>query len=94
VRLSKFILSNLEETLTEWESFASTVLPGNQFDKSMLRNDAADILKTIAKDMETPQTSAQQTVKSKGRGPKTAQDSGNTQSCSIGTRLQPSAIAI
>jgi signal transduction histidine kinase len=74
VRLSKFILSNLEEILTEWESFASSVLPGKQFDKAMLRNDAAEMLTTIAKDMETAQTAAQQTVKSKGRGPKSAQD--------------------
>jgi hypothetical protein len=74
VRLSKFILSNLEEILKEWESFASTVLPGKQFDKAMLRNDAAEILKTIAREMETPQTEAQQTVKSKGRGPTKAQD--------------------
>jgi signal transduction histidine kinase len=74
VRLSKFILSNLEEILTEWESFASTVLPGKHFDKAMLRNDAAAMLTTIAEDMETPQTAAQQTVKSKGRGPKTTQD--------------------
>jgi signal transduction histidine kinase len=37
----------------------------------MLRDDAAEILKTIARDMDTPQTTAQQTVKSKGRGPKT-----------------------
>jgi hypothetical protein len=74
VRLSKFILSNLEEILKEWESFASTVLPGKQFDKAMLRNDAAEILKAIAKDMETPQTASQQTVKSKGRDPKKAQD--------------------
>ena len=73
MRLSEFILSNLEEILAEWESFASTVLPGKQFDKAMLRNDAAEMLTTIAKDMETPQTSAQQTGKSKGRGPKTAQ---------------------
>jgi signal transduction histidine kinase len=74
VRLSKFILSNLEEILTEWESFASTVLPGKQFDKAMLRNDAAEIVKTIAQDMERPQTAAQQTAKSKGRGPKIPQD--------------------
>jgi signal transduction histidine kinase len=74
VRLSKFILSNLEEILKEWESFASTVLPGKQFDKAMLRNDAAEILKTIAGEMETPQTEAQQTAKSKGRAPTKAQD--------------------
>ena len=30
MRLSKFILSNLEEILSEWESFASTVLPENK----------------------------------------------------------------
>jgi hypothetical protein len=48
VRLSKFILSNLEEILAEWESFAGTVLPGKQFDKAMLRDDAAEMLKTIA----------------------------------------------
>jgi signal transduction histidine kinase len=74
VRLSKFILSNLEAILEDWESFASTVLPGKQFDKATLRNDAAEILKTIAEDIETPQTLAEQTVKSKGRGPKTPQD--------------------
>jgi signal transduction histidine kinase len=74
VRLSKFILSNLEEILKEWELFASTVLPGKQFDKTMLRNDAAEMLTTIARDMETPQTATQQTVKSKGHGPKKTQD--------------------
>ena len=75
MRLAKFILSNLEQILTEWESFASTVLPGKKFDKATLRDDAAEMLTAIAEDMETPQTSAQQTVKSEGRGPKTAQDS-------------------
>ena len=74
MRLSKFILSNLEEILTEWESFASSVLPGKRFAKAMLRDDAAEILTTIAKDMETPQTATQQTLKSKGRRPRTAQD--------------------
>jgi hypothetical protein len=44
VRLSQFILSNLEEILAEWEAFASTVLPGKQFERAMLRNDAAEIL--------------------------------------------------
>jgi hypothetical protein len=74
VRLSKFILSNLEEILKEWESFASTVVPGKKFNKVMLRNDAAQMLSTIAKDMEQSQTAAQQTVKSRGCGPRSAQD--------------------
>ena len=68
------LFSPISKRFAEWESFASSVLPGKQFDKAMLRDDAAEMLTTIAKDMETPQTSAQQTVKSEGRGPKTAQD--------------------
>ncbi|MPZ78809.1 MAG: hypothetical protein GEU77_20090 [Deltaproteobacteria bacterium] len=72
--MSKFILSNLEEILTEWDSFAGTILPGKQLDTAKLRNDAAEILTTIARDMETPQTAKQQATKSKGGGPKTAHE--------------------
>ena len=74
MRLPKFITTNLEEIVTEWESFASTVLPEKQFDRATLRNDAAQILSNIARDMETPQTASQQTKKSQGLGPKTLQD--------------------
>ena len=74
MRLSKFILSNLEEIVTEWESFASTVLPEKQLDRAALRNDAAQMLSTIARNMETPQTASQQAAKSKGLGPVTTQD--------------------
>ncbi len=74
MRLSKFIMTNLEAIVTEWESFASTVLPEKQFDRATLRDDAAQILSTIARDMETPQTASQQTKKSQGLGPKTLQD--------------------
>ena len=74
MRLSKFIMTNLEEIVTEWESFASTMLPEKQFDRATLRDDAAQILSTIAQDMETPQTASQQTEKSQGLGPKTQQD--------------------
>jgi hypothetical protein len=56
MRLSEFILSNLEEILTEWESFASTVLPERKLDKLALRDDAEEILKAISMEMETPQT--------------------------------------
>ena len=74
MRLSKFILSNLEEILKEWEAFASTILPGKQLDRATLRDDAVGILTTIAQDMETPQTAPQQAAKSKGRGPTRAQE--------------------
>ena len=66
MRLSKFIMTNLEEVVTEWESFAIIVLPEKQFDSAALRNDAAQILSTIARDMEKPQTASQQTKKSQG----------------------------
>ena len=74
MRLSKFILSNLEEIVEEWESFATTVLPEKHFDQAALRNDAAEILSTIAKDMETAQSPTQQIAKSKGHGPRTAKE--------------------
>jgi hypothetical protein len=69
MRLSKFILSNLEEILTEWESFASTVLPENKLDKLALRDDAEEILKAISLDMETPQTGPEQAKSPGGAGP-------------------------
>src|SRR6185369_5724098 len=80
MRLSEFIMTNLEEIVTEWESFASTVLPEKQFDRATLRDDAAQILSTIAQDMETPQTASQQTEKSQGLGPKTTHTSAETHS--------------
>ena len=67
MRLSKFILLNLEQILTEWESCAVTVLPNAKFTKNLLRNSAEEILKSIAADMETAQTPLEQADKSKGR---------------------------
>jgi signal transduction histidine kinase len=75
MRLSQFILSNLDSILAEWESFASSVLPESSFDKLALRDESEGILKTIAHDMETAQTATEQTEKSKGRGPGTEQES-------------------
>ena len=75
MRLSQFILTNLEEILTEWESFASTVIPESKLDKIALRDSAEEILKAIANDMETAQTASQQTEKSKGYGVRLEEDS-------------------
>jgi hypothetical protein len=74
MRLSAFILSNLESILAEWESFASSVLLKSRLDKLALRDEAEAILKTIAYDMETRQTATEQAEKSKGHGPHTEQD--------------------
>ena len=75
MRLSQFILLNLEEILTEWESFASTILSEKELDKLALRDDAEQILKAIALDMETPQTGSEQAEKSQGHGLRAEQDS-------------------
>ena len=72
--LSKFIISNLDDILEGWEAFASTVLPEKELGRAALRNDAAQMLSTIARDMETSRTASQQTAKSQGLGPKTTQD--------------------
>lgn len=75
MRLSEFILSNLEAILAEWESFASSIIPDRKSDRSVLRDEADKILKTIAADIETLQTPFEQAEKSKGRGPRKEHDS-------------------
>jgi signal transduction histidine kinase len=60
MRLSKFILDNMEELLSEWESFAKTLLPpGKTLNTAELRDDAENLLKGIARDMESAQSRAQ-----------------------------------
>ena len=74
MRLSQFILSNMEPILIEWESFASSILPDRTFTKLALRELAEDILKAIATDMQTRQTALEQAEKSKGRGQRSPED--------------------
>ena len=69
MRLSEFILSNMNEILAEWESFAGAILPAADLDKLALRDHAPEILKAIALDMETTQTDLEQAEKSKGLAP-------------------------
>ena len=74
MRLSEFILSNLDEILKEWESFARTILPAKNLDKLALIDHAPEILKTIALDMEAQQTDLEQDPKLKGRAAQTERD--------------------
>src|SRR4051794_10651796 len=67
MRLSDFIASNLESVLAEWEEFARTHIPaGESMDVAGLRDHAADILKTVARDLRTPQTEAERGEKAQG----------------------------
>lgn len=70
MRLATFITNNLEPILQAWEDFAKTITPATQMmDSAELRDHAEQMLKAIAEDLQTPQTTAQQIDKSKGNGP-------------------------
>ncbi|UDI90455.1 sensor histidine kinase [Pseudomonas sp. IAC-BECa141] len=76
MRLHQFILQHIEQILAAWESFArsvETALP--TMDSKGLRNHSEHILRTVAQDMQTPQTERQQVAKSLGQGPKSDEDS-------------------
>lgn len=76
MRLAQFILGNLESILQEWDTFARTVETSQPaLNQKSLRNDAEQILKTVAKDLLTPQTAQQQQDKSRGLSPVSAEDS-------------------
>ena len=75
MRLSEFIVLNLEPILTQWESFAATISPNSKFTKIVLRNAAGEILRAIAQDMETAQSASEQVEKFTGRGRRPQEDS-------------------
>src|SRR5688572_13985259 len=67
MRLANFILANLEPILAEWESFARGIWPkGATAHPAELRDEAGDVLRAAAVDMQSGQTDAQQVDKSKG----------------------------
>jgi signal transduction histidine kinase/CheY-like chemotaxis protein len=68
MRLAEFILANVEPVLAEWEVFARGIWPsGATADPAEMRDDAEDILRATALDMQSEQTRAEQAEKSKGR---------------------------
>ncbi len=69
MRLSRFILDNLEAILHQWEQFARSLAPATAMSIEDLRDDAERMLRFIAADMETEQTRQQEIAKSAGHGP-------------------------
>ena len=69
MRLSQFILNNLEVILQQWENFARSLAAGRTMSIEALRDDAERMLRFIAADMEAAQTRQQEVTKSAGRGP-------------------------
>jgi signal transduction histidine kinase len=71
VRLSDFILENMEPILQAWEDFARTIEPpALTMDDTELRDHAKLMLTVIAVDLKTPQTLLEQSEKSKGKAPR------------------------
>ena len=70
MRLHQFIIENMEKILVEWVNFARSIQPGNMSTKE-LRDHAEEMLRTIAKDIATPQTELERSEKSKGHQPRT-----------------------
>ena len=68
MRLAEFIERDMESILREWEAFARTQLPAaTGMNSAALRDHAREILQAVAKDIVTPQSSEEQSRKSKGR---------------------------
>lgn len=67
MKLSVFINEHLEEILREWDAFARRLVPDTEdMDQQALRDHAKEMLQTVARDMETAQTSEEQFQKSVG----------------------------
>lgn len=74
MKLSNFILANLETILQEWEDFAATLEPLADADKIELRDHAGAILNVVAADLDTSQALHESIAKSKGLGPQASSD--------------------
>jgi signal transduction histidine kinase len=64
MRLSAFIRANIEPISVEWERFAATLLPEEEFSVSVLRDHIVELLTEIAADMDEDQTAKEQHEKS------------------------------
>lgn len=68
MKLSEFLVVKRESIMKEWVTFARSCTPASgAMDLDALRDHANEMLDTIAADLATPQTSAEQSAKSKGR---------------------------
>ena len=68
MRLSEFVLANIERILQEWDTFARSIWPTPRPNPILLRDHAEAILRAAARDMTTHQTATEQDSKSKGEG--------------------------
>lgn len=69
MRLSEFIVIEVDRIVDEWEQFARAITPDDNLDRTTLRDHASAILLAAARDMATAQTAHEQAAKAKGNGP-------------------------
>jgi len=70
MRLPDFILRQSEPILAQWEAFAASLVPAAaSMEASALRDHAPEILRAVAKDLQTAQTREARHEKSIGRAP-------------------------
>lgn len=75
MRLSKFILANMEAILQEWEDFAGTLHSlAHAMNQRELRDHAEAMLRVIVVDLETAQARQQSIEKSQGLAPELPTD--------------------
>lgn len=86
MRLADFICDHLEAIVDEWERYARQIPAARGMDREALRDHARQILETIAQDLRTPQSAAEQKTKSEGKGPSLAGASGATEHAAARTR--------
>lgn len=67
--LASFILENIDEILKEWVKFARTLSSASELELEALRDDAEAMLRTVAAQMTSGQSDAQQQAKSHGQEP-------------------------
>lgn len=67
MRLAEFIRGQTDALLADWETFARTLPAANDADIVVLRDHAREMLMVIASDLEQPQSSIQEGIKSRGR---------------------------
>jgi signal transduction histidine kinase len=70
MRLSAFIVANMEPILQEWQEFAHSLgAITSSMDAAALRDHAEEMLRAVAADLDTPQSAAQQEAKGTGHAP-------------------------
>lgn len=73
MRLAEFLRTHAEQILVAWDEFAATVPhTGKPMDQKALRDHAAQILATIADDLDEPQSDGEQVAKSRGESDRDA----------------------